>query len=284
MSEPNASLEASYNLNLSEAYNAGVRSATPESVLDGVFAHHKDTVLTDRREAHLKQLKAEKVGPDNPAGVIHCYSVESFITFVTAHKESRTAIFANPEGKSIRAIFDFREAHDDQGAANGWGQFSAQIILKESRKLKEWKKTTELMSQVDFANFIEDHVDDVLEPSGVDILAIATDLEASSSGSFAGRVNLQNGNVSLNYQDETKTSIEVPKEIVLAIPLFENGPRYKLRARLRYQVGGASVKFRLLFVTLADAIDQEFTNMVEDLNTNHFPDHLVILGEASLPW
>lgn len=272
------------NMNITEAFEAGIRAANPEAIMDGIYSHHKDITISDKRKEHLAQLKAEKIGPDNPAGVIVCHNLLAFNTFVVAHKETRTAIFANAETKTIRAIFDFREPFTDQGASNGWGQFSAELAFKESRKLKEWKRTTEPMSQGEFANFLEDHVDDVLEPSGVDLLSIATDLEASSTGSFVGRVNMQNGNVSLSYQDETKTTVEVPKEIVLGIPLFENGNRYRLRARLRYIVGGGQVKFRLLFVNLADAIDQEFASVVGEMKELTFQDHVVILGEAKLPW
>lgn len=271
------------NSNLKEAFEAGLAAAQPDTLIHGIFAHHKDIVFTDRREAALRERKDTEPGPKQVAGNIQCFDMDSLLFAIKSHKESRTAIFCDAENYAINAVFDFRERDLAGGQDNGWCQFTASMKLMQSRKLTEWKRTLTAMSQVDFANFLEDHLEDVVEPSGTHLLAIATDLEASSSGSFSGRVTLQNGNVALNYTDETKTTVEVPKEIMLGIPLFEHGPRYRLRARLRYQVAQGQVKFRLIFANLEDAIDHEFKGLVETL-AKEFPELMVISGRLAHPW
>jgi hypothetical protein len=138
------------------------------------------------------------------------------------------------------------------------------------------------MTQFDFANFLEDHLEDVLEPSGQHLLEIATDLEASSTGGFKGKVNLDNGSVRLSYQDEVETTVEVPRTLTLGIPLFEHGDRYKLGARLRFVIQGGSVKFKLLFTNLQDAKEQEFERIVQEIEEK--TSQPIYRGRLALPW
>jgi hypothetical protein len=189
-----------------------------------------------------------------------------------AGKKTRT--FADVEKLTITSIYDFlapkaiEETIDEMGLdekPTGWSQFKGVLAFRDSRKLGEWKKLTEWTGQSDFANFLEDHLEDVVTPSGADLLSIATDLEANSASSFKGKITLNNGDVRLDYQSDTQTSVEVPKELILGIPLFEHGDKYKVRARLRFRVGGGGVVFRLLFTNLNDAIEAEFERIVQEM-------------------
>jgi hypothetical protein len=135
---------------------------------------------------------------------------------------------------------------------------------------------------MEFANFLEDHLEDVLTPTGQELLSIATDLEASSTGGFKGKVNLDNGSVRLSYQDDVETTVEVPRNLTLGIPLFEHGDRYKLGARLRFVIQGGSVKFRLLFTNLQDAKEQEFERIVQEIEEK--TSQPIYRGRLALPW
>jgi len=57
--------------------------------------------------------------------------------------------------------------------------------------------------------------------------------------------------------------VEVAKELILGIPLFEHGERYAVKARLSFRVTGGGVVFRLLFTNLDDAIETEFERIVQ---------------------
>lgn len=271
-----------------DAFEAGMKSQTPLEVFPGIFIHHKDLTVADKTAAHLADEKLSKAGPINPAGTLTLLTPESFGRAITDHRDDRTKVFADNEKSEITAVFDFLE---DGGVkekklraewSTGWGQLRAEIKFSESRKLKEWRKTLEWMSQAEFANFIEDHLEDVLTPSGQELLSIATDLEASSTGGFKGKVNLDNGSVRLSYQDEVETTVEIPRNLTLGIPLFEHGDRYKLGARLRFVIQGGSVKFRLLFTNLQDAKDQEFERIVQEIEEK--TSQPIYRGRLALPW
>ena len=271
-----------------DAFEAGLKSQIPSEIFPGVIVHHRDLTVTDKTAAHLVEEKLSKTGPINPAGTLTLLTPESFSRAIVDHRDARTKVFADNEKSEIIAVFDFlQNGGNDFGSlpdtrGKGWGQLRAAISFSESRKLKEWKRTLEWMSQADFANFIEDHLEDVLTPSGQELLSIATDLEASSSGGFKGKMNLDNGSVRLSYQDEVETTVEIPRNLTLGIPLFEHGDRYKLGARLRFVISGGSVKFRLLFTNLQDAKDQEFERIVQEIEEK--TSQPIYRGRLALPW
>jgi hypothetical protein len=278
-----AVLKSAQEGNPLDAFEAGLKSQVPTEIFPGVIVHHRDIVATDKRDARLAEDKKNGVGPINPAGTLTLLTPESFALAITDHRDERTKVFADSEKSEITAVFDFLETGGlKEGRSRGWGQLRAVIGFAESRKLKEWKRTLEWMTQAEFANFLEDHLEDVLTPSGQELLAIATDLEASSTGGFKGKVNLDNGSVRLAYQDEVETTVEVPRNLTLGIPLFEHGDRYKLGARLRFVIQGGSVKFRLLFTNLQDAKEQEFERIVQEIEEK--TSQTIYRGRLALPW
>lgn len=274
------------------AFEAGLKSQVPAEVFPGMLVHHKDLSVTDKTAARLADAKQAQAGPLHPAGTLVLLTPESFAFAIREHKDPRTQVFADNEKGMIVAVFDFLERGPSAEAnlrdrpmtdrQRGWGQLRAKIEFKESRKLQEWKKTLQWMNQSEFANFLEDHLEDVVEPNGQDLLCIATDLEASSAGSFKGRVNLDNGSVALHYQDEVETAVQVPRLLTLGIPLFEHGDRYRLGARLRFVIKGGSVQFRLLFTNLQDAKDQEFERIVQEVEEK--TGSAIYRGALELPW
>ena len=272
-----------------EAFEAGLKSQIPSEIFPGVIVHHKDLVITNKTAEHLAESKLSTSGPINPAGTLTLLTPESFALAIKDNSDVRTKVFADSENGLIACVFDFLEVGGQVFnspnmvlPATGWGQLSAVIKFSESRKLKEWRNMLEWRSQADFANFLEDHLEDVLDPAGQDLLAIATDLEASSQGSFKGKMNLDNGSVRFSYQDDVETTVEVPRLLTLGIPLFEHGSKYKLGARLRFVISGGSVKFKLLFTNLQDAKDQEFERIVQEIEDKAVVS--IYRGRLSLPW
>ena len=98
----------------------------------------------------------------------------------------------------------------------------------------------------------------------------------------AGPVNLDNGSVRFSYQDEVETTVDIPRNLTLGIPLFEHGDRYRLGARLRFIISGGSVKFKLLFTNLQDAKDQEFERIVQEIEEK--TSKVIYRGRLALPW
>jgi len=270
------------------AFKAGEKGSDPKicEATEQIFMREGFRAIDVSKEL-LRVRKADEPGPTNAAGTMQCLTPESFVAAVKDHHDVRSAIFADSENGVVVCVFDYLErggapTHGEDERDKGWGQHRAEIRFERSRKLKEWLKLTEAVSQLSFAEFIEDHLDDVVDPKGDDLLALATDLEASSTGSFKGKVNLANGSTQLAFSHDTETTVEVPKEIALGIPLFEHHAGYRLRARLRWRHAQGTLSFRLLFPTLQDALEQEFERIVQEMEAGTgLPFYR---GRLALPW
>lgn len=254
--------ELSHGGSVQAAIQAGMEIAEPLEVIEGIFVHHKDFKFEDKREEAIALKRAIEKGPENPSSNILCHRPESFVAVYGDYAEARTKVYADSEQKRVVALFDYIEPKNE---SRGWGQFSATIIFQLSRKLREWRGMLEWQSQEAFANFLEDHLEDVVEPTGQDLLALATDLEANKEGHFKGKLNLDNGSVKLSYQDEVQTDVEVPRHLTLGIPLFEHGDLFKLKCRLRFNVTSGGVRFKILFTNLEDSISEHFEEIVQGL-------------------
>ncbi len=269
-----------------EAFEAGQKTSGVQVINGGVILHHKDFEVTDTRAQQEAEDKRLKPSPANPAGTIHVHRPDSFPVVFADYRNPRTKVFADAKQRSIVSVFDFiRPDNENPGhgeGAMGWGQFRALMRFSESRKLGQWDDMTDWHSQADFANFLEDHLEDVIEPNGQDLLALATDLEANKEGHFKGKLNLDNGSVQLAYQDEVQTSVEVPRRLTLGIPLFEHGDRYKLEVRLRINVTSGGVRFKILFTNLEDALEEHFESIVQELEEK--TGEAIVRGSLSLDY
>jgi uncharacterized protein YfdQ (DUF2303 family) len=120
----------------------------------------------------------------------------------------------------------------------------------------EWKRWTgkngTLMSQADFATWLEDNQGDVRSvngsPSGADILTMAQAFEVNADKRVKSHINLQSGGVRFEFiEDETKdtrTSMEVFRRFTLALPVFEgSNDAYPVEARLKYRDSNGKVSF-----------------------------------------
>ena len=240
---------------LNEVFERGNESAQAHEIKPGLFLHHKNMSVADLRREVLEIEKRTKPGPTNQSGVINCDGVDDFSHSFNLYSEARTQVFASIEKREIRAIFDF---------ALGWKQFQSVVRFPLSRQLQAWQRMENGTGQVAFAEFLEDRLSDIVEPSGQDLLQIATDLGATSSGSFRSRANLSNGSFALEFSEDITTTVEVPGEFKLAIPLFERGERYELTARLRFTHREGKLTFKVLLSNLDDSIEEEFGRVVSE--------------------
>ena len=113
-------------------------------------------------------------------------------------------------------------------------------------------KNKAVMSQADFAAWLEDNLTDIATmvgmPSGADILAMALAFEANSEKRLRSKINLQSGGVSLEFVDqenvETRTTMQFFERFTLGIPVFDGSTSaYPLEARLKYRESGGKLSF-----------------------------------------
>lgn len=148
----------------------------------------------------------------------------------------------------------------------GWKDDIITMKVSESRELGQWRPFFDWRGQLDFAEFLEEHVDEV--EGGAELLELALTLDLTRDSQCKSAVRLQTGGTQLNYQDDTSSSVIIPDRIKLLIPLFAGGPIFKLEAFLRYRLRGGGVSFLIKPKLLDRAIEQGFMEMVEEAAPN----------------
>lgn len=188
--------------------------------------------IADRKRALDQQPPAYK------AGNYVFTDTASLIGYLTKHGRDETELWGSETVGTIRAVID---AHDD--ATPGRETHTATLRLTHTQDWKEWTNSSgKGMTQVDFAEFIEDHLPNIVEPVPGDMLTIAQSLEARKSVEFKASHRLQDGNIGLQWEETTtakagaKGQLEVPQRFTLGIQVYEGMDAWRITARLRYRI------------------------------------------------
>lgn len=238
-------------------------------VLPPNYSHHDITGLIEK----------VKPNPNRKHGTVVLNAIESFIAYTKDQgKEGITRIYADPDARTLTAVFNDHAATE----LAGWRDQRATFKAELSREFETWMKHNGVqMSQEDFAIFLEDNIADVVEPGGDTLLKVALTLQAKTEASFSSSKRLDNGQVQFTYTENidaraSSDSIEVPREFFIGCRLFKNGDGYRIKARLKYRLHGGQLKFWYELDRPQNAIEHEFTEYVKKANETNFP---ILIGK-----
>lgn len=139
----------------------------------------------------------------------------------------------------------------------------------------EWRRADRsLMGQAEFADFIDDHVENFVTPDGATMLEIAQTLRVNNNVAFSNKVSLTNNAVNLAYTEEIEGKagaagdMQIPEEFEIALPVFKGHGLWKVKARLRYRVsrGNLEIGFKLRRPdrVFDKAVDEDVIAKLED--------------------
>lgn len=190
------------------------------------------------QDAKVADLENYLLAPTRKRGSTTLTDVASFIAFVSAEKTPETRIYGNLDNPHFTAVFN-----DHGKSGPGWRDHIAKYACPLSPEWLIWiGHSGKHKTQVDFAQFIEDNLPDIVEPAGAEMLEISRSLEAKKSVNFASGVRLTNGANELTYEETIsgaaqKGKLQVPEGFVIGIPVLQGGDSYRVEARLRYRIG-----------------------------------------------
>lgn len=189
--------------------------------------------------------KVDLTGPDytgkltRKIGTTTVRDAASFLAYWTKHHDDASEVYADSERLTVTAVLDANTATDAR-----FGGHRLHLALRETTAWQQWMRSNgELMGQEDFAEFLEDHLPELLEPSAADMLEIAQSFQANSKVDFQSATRLNSGQRKFEYVETTtakagqKGSLEVPETFIIGLVPFEGSAGYKLTARLRYRIG-----------------------------------------------
>ncbi|MBC7604330.1 MAG: DUF2303 family protein [Ramlibacter sp.] len=225
----------------------------------------------------LKEIDLERLlpSPRRTVAVAKFSDAASFIAYVLTHKEVGTTAWCKFDPQTFALSF---AAVIDEHAAGvpGWRSHRAEYTPDMSAEWKAWKGKHAIgFSQVDFAEWLEEHAEDIAAkagmPTGLDMLTMATNFHSNEERVLKSSVKLQSGGVRLTYTADADTgtveSMQMFDRFALGIPVFQGREGWGMEARLKYRVKAGSVSFfyelvRADRVHLADA--KELIDQIRD--------------------
>ncbi|OZA15697.1 MAG: hypothetical protein B7Y05_02935 [Polynucleobacter sp. 24-46-87] len=224
--------------NIKALLDTGASIGTPQMITDGCVPY---AVVPDGYR--MESIEHTLPIPTRKRGRVTLNDAKSFIAYFKKHNMA-SSIYGTLNPPRFLAVFDDHER--DQA---GWREHTAEYQCPLSPEWETWVHNNKRsMKQSDFAQFVEDNLPDIVDPSGADMLEISRSLEAKKKVNFASGIRLSNGQTQLTYEEEiqgtaAKGALQIPEIFSIGIAVLEGGPRYKVEARLRYRIDEGRLAF-----------------------------------------
>lgn len=208
--------------------------------------------------------------PRRKRGTVKAHTPAALATLVNRHATSATVLYADVESTRIVAVLN-----DDDADPAGWRDHIVRLDLRHTPEWKAWDNRDGVMvSQVEFAHFLEDHVDDVVEPDGATMLELAQTFTANTDRRFHSGVRLSSGDVDLRFSEDTDAkagkdgSLTIPEEFAIAVAPFDGSDKFKVRCRFRYRLNGGQLSIGYKMHRPDNVIREAFGDVVNDVRDN----------------
>lgn len=242
-----------------------------------------DYAITDADgEVRIEHTAPEPLRRDRRTGARQIENLDSLIAFVEKHANSTgSEIFASKLDTKITAIIDGAEGNDFLAREDRFGAETFRGIL-DLRTTHAWDQWTQLsgnlIGQQEFAEFIEDHVDDIVAPAAGDVLEIAQSLQATNDVEFSSSNRLDSGETHVGYSETIKAKagqrgeLVIPRELTLALQPFEGVTELKgkvtkvaVTARFRYRLRDGQLRLGVKLIGIDRVLDQLWAQIVDEL-------------------
>lgn len=175
----------------------------------------------------------------------------SFIDYVKRHANGGSVTWCKFDPQTF--ALDFTAVIDEHAKdLAGWRGHKAVFKPDMSAEWKAWiGKNAQQMPQVNFAEWIQEHEDDIATanglPTSLQMHQMATEFVANEERVLKSSVKLQSGGVRLTYIADpdagTVESMQMFERFALGIPVFHGGSAWSLTARLKYRLAAGKVAF-----------------------------------------
>lgn len=196
-----------------------------------------------------------RTAPERREGTATALTLASFVDLVNRHKDAGSVVFGDLLDKkpSLTAVIDYHALDH----APRYGRHRIKYVFPLSEEWQSWFGSNRApMSQVAWAEFIENHMRDLVAPTDQEvtdgklyfeqqpavptrIISLSRGLEILVEARVKDVRNLQSGEVELAFEETHKDvggkTLKIPGLFVIAIPIFVDGPPARFLVRLRYR-------------------------------------------------
>ena len=126
-----------------------------------------------------------------------------------------------------------------------------------------------MMDQVDFAEFIEDHLSSIGEPDGAALLEICQTLQARTGVQFKQQSILANGQRTFAWEEDTlaragqKGDMKIPGELTLVLRPFQGAAQAAVTARFRFRIQPTGLQLGIRLVERERILEDAFNVIVD---------------------
>ena len=183
--------------------------------------------------------------------------LESFLSYLADFAQPGSAIFARSDsaGLSATAIIDYPVNQESPS----WGDHRVSLrteLSTDFARLTRYNGNN--FNQEAFAEFVEDNARLFADPSGADMLTIASEINMTQQVEWKGAVRLTNGDTAVSFVSTTKAgsgNVELPPFIPFAAAVFADGEVLPIRARLRHKLDSGALFLRYEILQLPDLME-----------------------------
>lgn len=243
----------------------------PEMIKIDRGSENERNILLYPKGMEIKSLKPlldeYREKPERRSGTIKVDRLESFVELANRFKNGDSVLFAravikeNSIDAHLQAVLDYHPATADVTEAEN-AKHRVRFDFPTSKDFDFWmEQNGKVMSQADFAIFLEERVIDMASPQQEDIdriqglrpkfaeplemLELSRNLELYSTGSLVSKNKLSSGETELKFKSEhidaSGKPVTLPDFFVVRLPIFEGGNVERVLVRLRYRLGQGSV-------------------------------------------
>lgn len=259
---------------IESAVKAGVRSASLDERV-GEATHPdlesvKVPVAVDAdgnvrvSTAIVEALDSRMPWPRRRTGRTQLTDAVSFVAFVKRWGDANAVIYANTDAMQFVAVMNETPAGP---SGQAWRDHRASYSCPRDPAWVAWTALDgKALSQTQFADFLEERLADLVAADGfprpMDMLAVARALNIKTKGTFQREMNPTNGDYLFVHKSETtEDSTQIPRAFLLAVPVFEGGPRYQIEARVRFVINEGRPAFSFVLHRRAE-IERDAFNEV----------------------
>ncbi|MDP8961520.1 MAG: YfdQ family protein [Actinomycetota bacterium] len=215
-------------------------------------------LVFDRDGNHVGTYDVERYrnAPVTRRGTVHVHTPDALVTYARrCLDEEASTLWGDLEAATITVVLN--DHGKLQIGSPGWADHRAILQLRPS---PEWEAWTRIdggwRSQVELAEFLEERVQDIVDPDGATLLEVARTFHATSTARFKSAIALHSGEQQLVYEQEIDGKAgrtgqaEIPREFTLFIrPFFGTDP-VDVHGQFRFRVreGSLALGVRLLRV------------------------------------
>jgi uncharacterized protein YfdQ (DUF2303 family) len=229
-----------------------------QDVIDLAFSasEHKDFLIDETpavlipKGYELRTFPEARDYPRHTEQTVTTDTAIDWLAYWNRFADQHSTAFFDVQAARLIGVMDY---HSPSSA--DWCRHQVVYECPVTPEWQRWKNNDgKRMNQAEFARFIEDAIPDITDPSGAEMLEIATSLQVHNKSFFRQAMRLDNDETQFTYEENlegkagAKGQLTIPQTITLGVRLFQGGPGYALEARFRYSLkdGGLTMWYDLV--------------------------------------